>query len=61
MMQQNCATIVAFSRLMTIMTKQKHDQQPAAVTHDRAESIGSVMCLLVSIIAIAAMIIQSIN
>lgn len=43
------------------MTKQKHDQQPAAVTHDRAESIGSVMCLLVSIIAIAAMIIQSIN
>lgn len=43
------------------MTKQQHDQQPAAVTHDRAESIGSVMCLLVSIIAIAAMIIQSIN
>lgn len=61
MMQRNCVTIVAFSRLMTIMTKQKHDQQPAAVTHDRAESIGSVMCLLVSIIAIAAMIIQSIN
>lgn len=60
-MQQSCVTIVAFSRLMTIMTKQKHDQQPAAVTHDRAESIGSVMCLLVSIIAIAAMIIQSIN
>ena len=43
------------------MIKQKHDQQSAAVTHDRAESIGSVMCLLVSIIAIAAMIIQSIN
>lgn len=43
------------------MTKQKHDQQPAAVTRDRAESIGSVMRLLVSIIAIAAMIIQSIN
>lgn len=61
MMQQSCVTIVAFSRLMTIMTKQKRDQQPAAVTHDRAESIGSVMCLLVSIIAIAAMIIQSIN
>lgn len=61
MMQQNYGTIVAFSRLMTIMTKQKHDQQPTAVTHDRAESIGSVMCLLVSIIAIAAMIIQSIN
>lgn len=46
---------------MTTMTKQKHDQQPTVVTHDRAESIGSVMCLLVSIIAIAAMIIQSIN
>lgn len=61
MMRRNYVTIVAFSRLMTIMTKQKHDQQPAAVTHDRAESIGSVMCLLVSIIAIAAMIIQSIN
>lgn len=61
MMQQNYGTIVAFSRLMTIVTKQKHDQQPTAVTHDRAESIGSVMCLLVSIIAIAAMIIQSIN
>lgn len=61
MMQRNYVTIVAFSRLMTIMTKQKHDQQPAAVTHDRAESIGSVMCLLVSIIAITAMIIQSIN
>lgn len=61
MMQRNYVTIVAFSRLMTIMTKQKHDQQPAAVTHDRAESIGSVMCLLVSIIAIAAMIMQSIN
>ena len=60
-MQQSYVTIVAFSRLMTIMAKQKHDQQPAAVTHDRAESIGSVMCLLVSIIAIAAMIIQSIN
>lgn len=60
-MQQSCVTIVAFSRLMTIMTKQKRDQQPTAVTHDRAESIGSVMCLLVSIIAIAAMIIQSIN
>lgn len=60
-MQQSCVTIVAFSRLMTIMTKQKHDQQPAVVTHDQAESIGSVMCLLVSIIAIAAMIIQSIN
>lgn len=60
-MQRSCVTIVAFSRLMTIMTKQKHDQQPAVVTHDRAESIGSVMCLLVSIIAIAAMIIQSIN
>lgn len=43
------------------MTKQKHDQQPAVVTHDRAELIGSVMCLLVSIIAITAMIIQSIN
>lgn len=43
------------------MTKQKHDQQPAVVTHDRAESIGSVMCLLVSVIAITAMIIQSIN
>ena len=61
MMQQNYVTIVAFSRLLTIMTKQKHNQQPVAVTHDRAESIGSVMCLLVSIIAIAAMIIQSIN
>lgn len=61
MMQKNYVTIVAFSRLMTIMTKQKHDQQPVSVTHDRAESIGSVMCLLVSIIAIAAMIIQSIN
>lgn len=61
MMQRNYVTIVAFSRLMTIMTKQKHDQQPTVVTHDRAESIGSVMCLLVSIIAIAAMIIQSIN
>lgn len=61
MMQQSCVTIVVFSRLMTIMTKQKHDQQPAAVTHDRAESIGSVMCLLVSIIAITAMIIQAIN
>lgn len=60
-MQQSCVAIVAFSRLMTIMTKQKRDQQPAAVTHDRAESIGSVMCLLVSIIVIAAMIIQSIN
>ena len=60
-MQRSCVTIVAFSRLMTITTKQKHDQQPAAVTHDRVESIGSVMCLLVSIIAIAAMIIQSIN
>ena len=43
------------------MAKQKHDQQPAAVARDRAESIGSVMCLLVSIIAITAMIIQSIN
>lgn len=43
------------------MTKQKRDHQPAAVTHDRAETIGSVMCLLVSVIAIAAMIIQSIN
>ena len=60
-MQQNYVTIVVFLMLMTIMTKQKRDQQPAAVTHDRAESIGSVMCLLVSIIAIAAMIIQSIN
>ena len=60
-MQQNYVTIVSLSRLMTTMTKQKHDQQPAAVTHDRAESIGSVMCLLVSVIAIAAMIIQSIN
>lgn len=46
---------------MTIMAKQKRDQQPAAVTHDRAETIGSVMCLLVSVVAIAAMIIQSIN
>lgn len=61
MMQRNYVTIVSLSRLMTTMTKQKHDQQPAAVTHDRAESIGSVMCLLVSVIAIAAMIIQSIN
>lgn len=61
-MQQSYVTIVVFSRLMTTMTKQKHDQhQSTAVTHDRAESIGSVMCLLVSIIAIAAMIIQSIN
>lgn len=60
-MQQSYVTIVAFSRLMTTVTKQKRDQQPAVVTHDRAESIGSVMCLLVSIIAIAAMIIQSIN
>lgn len=60
MMQQSCVTIVSLSRLMTIVTKQKRDHQPA-VTHDRAESIGSVMCLLVSIIAIAAMIIQSIN
>lgn len=60
-MQQNYGTIVAFSRLLTIMTKQKRNQQPAAVTHDRAESIGSVMCLLVSVIAITAMIIQSIN
>ena len=60
-MQRNYVTIVSLSRLMTTMTKQKHDQQPAAVTHDRAESIGSVMCLLVSVIAIAAMIIQSIN
>ena len=60
-MQQNYGTIVAFSRLMTIMTKQKRDQQPTAVTHDRVESIGSVMCLLVSVIAIAVMIIQSIN
>ena len=60
-MQQNYVTIVSLLRLMTTMTKQKHDQQPAAVTHDRAESIGSVMCLLVSIIAIAAMIIQSLN
>ena len=60
-MQQNYVTIVVFLMLMTIMTKQKRDQQPAAVTHDRAESIGSVMCLLVSIISIAAMIIQSIN
>lgn len=61
MMQQNYVTIVAFSRLMTIMTKQKHDQRPVSVTRDRAESIGSVMCLLVSIIAITTMIIQSIN
>ena len=61
MMLQSCVTIVAFSRLMTIMTKQKHDQQPAAVTHDRAESIGSVMCLVVSVIAISAMNIQAIN
>lgn len=61
MMQQNYVTIVSLSRLMTIMTKQKHDQQPTAVTHDRAETIGSVMCLLVSVIAITAMIIQSIN
>lgn len=60
MMQRNYVTIVAFSRLMTIMTKQKRDHQPA-VTHDRVESIGSVMCLLVSVIAITAMIIQSIN
>lgn len=43
------------------MIKQKRHQQPAAVTHDRAETIGSVMCLLVSVIAITAMIIQSIN
>ena len=61
MMLQSCVTIVAFSRLMTIVTKQQHHQKPAAVTHDRAESIGSVMCLLVSVIAITAMIIQSIN
>ena len=46
---------------MTIVTKQKRHQQPTAVTHDRAETIGSVMCLLVSVVAIAAMIIQSIN
>lgn len=60
-MQQNYRTIVAFSRLMTIVTKQKRHQQPTAVTHDRAETIGSVMCLLVSVVAITAMIIQSIN
>lgn len=46
---------------MIIMTKRQHHQKPAAVTHDRAESIGSVMCLLVSVIAISAMIIQAIN
>lgn len=41
--------------------EQKQDQQQAAVIHDRAVSIGSVMCLLVSIAATAVMIIESMN
>lgn len=41
--------------------QQEQDQQQAAVIHDRAVSIGSVMCLLVSVIAVAVMIIESMN
>lgn len=40
---------------------QQQDQQQAAVIHDRAVSIGSVMCLLVSVAAVAVMIIESMN
>lgn len=40
---------------------QEQDQQQAAVIHDRAVSIGSVMCLLVSVAAAAVMIIESMN
>lgn len=39
----------------------QQDQQQAAVIHDRAVSIGSVMCLLVSVAAVAVMIIESMN
>lgn len=41
--------------------EQEQDQQQAAVIHDRAVSIGSVMCLLVSVAAVAVMIIESMN